>query len=225
LQNRLNLLKVKKASITLICSLFTVLIGFSQTKEIYIHPKFQEIAANHKKIAIIPFKASVILRPNQMKNLTPNQLENLEKEEGMAVQSTLIEYFLGKKERKEMEIQILDLQTTNAILEQNGIDYSTIDHYTPVEICGILGVDAVISGTISLYQLMTNAGSVANSVLLNKTGPTHSGRCVIFINDGESGTLLWNYDNTLSRDLGSNINTIITKIMRKASQKLPYLKK
>ena len=60
-----------------------ILIGysvFSQT-HLYENPKFDEIAKNHQIIGIIPFKASVTLRPKQMKDITPEQLNRMEKSE------------------------------------------------------------------------------------------------------------------------------------------------
>ncbi|NJN49914.1 MAG: hypothetical protein HC798_00510 [Polaribacter sp.] len=44
-------------------------IGFTKIQSqtnLYENPKFDEIAKTHKNIAILPFKASVKLRPKQM---------------------------------------------------------------------------------------------------------------------------------------------------------------
>ena len=60
--------------------LFSNLI-FSQTN-LFEHPEFDEIAKDHKVIAVIPFKTFISLRPKQMKDITPEQLERMEKSEG-----------------------------------------------------------------------------------------------------------------------------------------------
>jgi hypothetical protein len=44
----------------------------------------------------------------------------------------------------------------------------------------------------------------------------------INIHEAKAGKLLWRYDKELSRGLGSNTNTIINAIMRKASKEFPY---
>jgi hypothetical protein len=70
---------------------------------------------------------------------------------------------------------------------------------------------------------MSDGASLAMGVLVGFYGATNSGKCNININDGKTGDLLWKYEKTLSRSLGSDTNTIINAMMRKASRKLPYI--
>ena len=53
-------------------------------------------------------------------------------------------------------------------------------------------------------------------------GPTNTGNCTINIHEAKAGKLLWRYEKELSRGLGSNTNTIINAMMRKASKVFPY---
>lgn len=46
--------------------LLTSFLSYGQTS-LYENPQFDQIAADHKVIAILPFNASVKLRPKQMK--------------------------------------------------------------------------------------------------------------------------------------------------------------
>lgn len=48
--------------------------------------------------------------------------------------------------------------------------------------------------------------------------PANTGKLAITTNDGKTGELLWKYDKSLSRGLGSDTNSIVTTIMRKASR-------
>ncbi|HEX7016206.1 MAG TPA: hypothetical protein VF191_11915 [Cyclobacteriaceae bacterium] len=198
--------------------------GFGQTREIYVNPNFGTLAKNHKVLAILPFKAIVKLRPKQMKEMTPEQLEQLQKDEGLAVQSALQSYFLKRKEQRDLTISFQDIGTSNALLAKRGIDGSNIDTYTPKELCDILGVDGIISGLLSTDKPMSEGASVALGVLVGYYGSTNSGKCTININDGETGELLWKYEKTLSRSLGSDTNSVINTMMRKASRKFPYIK-
>lgn len=132
---------------TIFFSLFLISsVVFSQTKEIFTNPKFNDLTKGYKVLAILPFKASVKLRPKQMQSMTQEQIERLQKDEGMAVQSAMETYFL--KHIDEMNISFQPLITTNAILSKNNIDESNIDKYTPSEIAALLSVDGVINGLL-----------------------------------------------------------------------------
>lgn len=203
-----------------------LLIGITtiaQTKEIYVNPNFSGLAGNHQILAILPFKAIVNLRPKQRENMTTEQFEQLQKDEGIAVQSALHTYFLKRKAQHAMRINFQDLMTTNALLARNNITPEDLDKYTPSELCAILEVDGVITGLLTTDKPMSDGASLAMGLLIGFYGATNSGKCTININDGATGDLLWKYEKTLARSLGSDTNTIITAIMRKASRKLPYI--
>jgi len=214
-----------KKFIFLVIPLLIVFNGYSQTKEIYVNPNFGELTKDHKILAILPFKAIVKLRPKEMEKMTEEQFEDLEENEGLAVQSALHSYFLKRKSKHDFEVSFQDINTTNALLAKNGINNANIDHYTPQELAKMLEVDGIISGTLSTSKPMSEGASAALGVLVGVYGPTNSGKCTININDMKSGELLWKYEKTLSRSLGSDTNTVINTIMRKASRKLPYIEK
>jgi len=60
---------------------------------LFEHPKFDEIAKTHKTIAILPFQTSVELRPKQMKEMTKEQLHDLEKSEAKSIQMAMYSWF------------------------------------------------------------------------------------------------------------------------------------
>jgi hypothetical protein len=95
---------------------------------------------------------------------------------------------------------------------------------TMEELSQLLGVDGVISGTFESSQPMSGGAAVAMFMVTGFSGATNTGKLAISINDGKSGELLWKYDKTLARGFGSDTNSIITTIMRKASRQFPYSK-
>ena len=196
---------------------------YSQTREIYVNPNFNELAKDHRKVAILPFKAIVKLRPKQMEGMTPEQLAQLQKDEGLAVQSALETYFLKRQQQHNLKVSFQDLNTTNALLAKHNLDLSHLEQYTPRELAEMLEVDAIITGLLSTEKPMSDGASAALGILVGFYGPTNSGKCTININDGATGELLWKYEKTLSRSLGSDTNTVINTIMRKASRQLPYI--
>lgn len=211
-----------KAKFLTFLFLLTVITGYSQTKEIYTNPDFAQIAKDHKVLAIIPFKASVKLRPKQIEKMGEDQYAKLQIEEGKSVQSSLQTYFLNKKNTEGFTVTFQDIAKTNAILLKNNINEENIDRYTSEDLAKLLDVDGIISGTLSTDKPMSDGASVALGLLVGFYGATNSGKCTININDGKTGALLWKYEKTLSRSLGSDINTVINAMMRKASRKFPY---
>ncbi|MDF9797810.1 hypothetical protein OKW21_003073 [Catalinimonas alkaloidigena] len=212
-----------KTTLLLLVLVLSAYTAYPQHREIYVNPNFEALSMEHQTLAILPFKAIIKLRPKQMESMPPEQLAQLQEGEGMAVQSALLSYFLKRKDQHAFAINFLDLGTTNALLAKNNIDQSNIDAYTPRELAQILEVDGIISGMLLSDKPMSEGAAVAMGILVGVYGPTNSGKCTININDGATGELLWKYDKTLSRSLGSDTNTIINAMMRKASRQLPYI--
>jgi hypothetical protein len=208
---------------TTILVLSLAIVGTAQTREIYTSTNFKTLAKDHKLLAIMPFKTTLSLRPKEVeKNGGPAGVAALEKREGLGVQSAVHSYFLKRKESNDLLVDIQDPARTNALLERNAITYETMAGFTPEEIAKILNVDGIVSGTFESTQPMSNGAAIALAMTVGFGGPTNTGKTTISINDGKTGDLLWKYDKTLSRGFGSNTNTIITTIMRKASRQLPY---
>lgn len=212
-----------KHIVTAVLVLSVVMTGLAQTREIYTNANFKTLAKDHKVLAVLPFKTMLKLRPKEVeKNGGPAGVAVLEKREGLAVQSAVHSYFLKRKESNDLIVDIQDIARTNALLERNAVTYETLSGFTPEELAKILKVDGVVSGTFESTQPMSNEGAIVMAAFVGVSGSTNTGKTTISINDGNTGELLWKYDKTLSRGLGSNTGTIITTIMRKASRQLPY---
>lgn len=229
---------MKKIICSALIIFFSTLILRGQTKEIYTHPQFDSIAKGHTLLAILPFKVMLRLRRKVSKKLEPEDFERLEKVEGEAAQTALQSYFLNQKEKDSFKVSFQDIHETNAILAQAGWTDDSLRLKTTKQICRKLRVDGVISGTIMTNKLLSDEGAVALTALgigvsaigalfgetpgLTGPGPTNTGNCTINIHEAKAGKLLWRYEKELSRGLGSNTNSIINAIMRKASKKFPY---
>lgn len=205
---------------------FMLMLGisqsFAQNREIYTNPDFSTVAKSHKELAILPFKAIIKLRPKQMEKFTPEEFHKLQEDEGKGVQSALHSYFLKRKDQKGFTVSFQDISKTNALLAKSGINMDNIDQYTAEELASMLQVDGIISGVLNTDKPMSEGASLALGLLVGFYGTTNSGKCTININDGATGSLLWKYEKSLSRSLGSDTNTVIEAMMRKASRKFPY---
>lgn len=199
--------------------LFNLNSAMAQTN-LYQHPEFDQLTADHKIIAIIPFQASVNLRPKQMKEMTAAQMQELEESEGLSIQSAMYSWFLKRKKRGDLEVDLQDPKRTNALLMK--ADIKDINLHTSEEIAEILGVDAVISGTFETDKPMSDGASIALGLLVGFWGSTNTAVINMSVNNAGTGELLWNYNKKVRGSLGSDNDALINVLMRKASRRLGY---
>ncbi|MDT0689114.1 hypothetical protein RM549_04920 [Salegentibacter sp. F188] len=212
---------ITKQSLIPVLFFFIGLSSIAQT-HLYENPNFDQIAKEHKEIAILPFTAKVSLRPKQMKEISVEQLAEMEKSEGTAVQAAMYSWFLKRKTRGKLFIDVQDPKRTNAILAKNEItDFSV---YTPEELAQLLEVDAVIGGTFETDKPMSDGASIALGVLVGFWGATNSATINMSVNNAVDGELLWNYNKRVVGSLGSSTDGLINTLMRKASRRLAYTK-
>ena len=187
-------------------------------KDIYESTRFDELSVNHETLAIIPFFTNLDLK----ENLSKTELVRLEELEGKAVQNALETYFGRGKKRKKFSVDFQNIENTNALLAQNKIDYSNIDTFTIKELSNILGVDGIISGNLDLNILLSRGVPTEMSFIDYLLGDANYGRIGIKISDGQTGKLLWKYENEITKKSGRNTTDLIDKMMKKMTRKFPY---
>lgn len=207
----------RNKKIVLAIALFAFNLGMAQ-KNIYENRRFDELAANHEVLAIVPFITNLDLE----RNVNPDELKALAKKEGFAVQNALETYFSKRKKRKKFNVEFQNIEDTNAILSQNNITYENLDIYTTKQLCEILKVDGIISGTLSLNILLSNGVPTNFNFLDYFSGDADYGRIGVKVSDGESGKLLWKYEKAITKKTGKNTVELIDKMMKLASRKFPY---
>ena len=196
---------------------------YAQTN-LYEHPDFDQIARSHEVISIIPFKTSITLRPKQMKDITPEQLDRMEKAEGESIQSAMYSWFLKRKKRGTLSISVQNPATTNAKLKKSGITSENFENYTPSELADILEVDAIIMGTYETNKPMSEGASVALGLLIGFWGTTNSATINMSIYNAADGEILVNYNKKVRGSIGSDNDDLVNIIMRKASRRIAYTK-
>jgi hypothetical protein len=200
--------------------LLTLLIGFglNAQKNIYESSRFNVLSEDHEVLAVIPFITQ--LKLDQKTSTTESK--KLAELEGYAVQEALESYFLKRKKRKKFNVEFQNVSNTNALLKKNGIDYNNIDVYTTKELSKILGVDAIINGSLDLNILLSKGVPTDFSLLDYFNGASNYGRIGIKISDGVTGKLLWKYEQQITKKTGKNTTELIDQMMKKASRKFPY---
>ncbi|WP_419210972.1 hypothetical protein ACNR9Q_09460 [Maribacter sp. X9] len=200
---------------------FTALIfGVSLTaqKNIYESPNFDELSADHKILAIVPFLTNLDLN----ETVSKEEQKRLEENEGYAVQNALETYFSRRSKKKKLPVEFQNIKNTTAILTQNNITYENIDVYTTKQLSEILGVDGIISGTLDLNILLSNGVPTEFSFTDYFSGGADYGRIGIKISDGDTGKLLWKYEKQINKKTGKNTTDLIDRMMKLAIRKFPY---
>ncbi len=196
---------------------------FGQTK-LYENPDFDRIARRHKIIAIMPFDATITLRPKDMKDITPEQLDRMEKAEGESIQSALHSWFLKRDKQGSLTVEVQPPAITNAKLNQAEIDEDNYEEYTPGELAEILGVDAIIMGSFETNKPMSEGASVALGVVFGFYGATNKAVLNLYIYNAEDSDILVNYHKGVKGSIGSSTEDLINRLMRKASRRIAYTK-
>ncbi|MDT0622757.1 hypothetical protein [Croceitalea vernalis] len=187
-------------------------------KNIYESNRFDELSQDHEILAIIPFLAKLELE----QKISKDELKQLAKREGNAVQDALETYFSKRKKRKKFNVEFQNIDDTNALLAQNNITYENIDIYTVKQLSEILNVDGIISGNLDLNILLSKGVPTDFNFLDYFNGSSDYGRIGIKISDGTSGKLLWKYEKQINKKTGKNTSELIDKMMKLASKKFPY---
>jgi len=214
---------MKKLTLSILFLAFT--FHFSAQTNLYENPDFDKIAESHKIIAIVPFKTQVKLRPKQMKDMTADQLQRIERSEGESIQSAMFSWFLKRKKRGDLSnLEVQDPKTTSALLKKENIDYDNITDFTPQELAKFLQVDALISGDFETNKPMSEGASIVLGALFGFFGSTNSATINMSVHNAADGVLLWNYNKKVSGSIGSDSEDLINILMRKASRRLAYTK-
>ena len=205
----------------LILSFLAGITGFSQTK-LYVHPNADSYVKSTKSIAILPLKVQVKLRPKELKDFTSEQMEEMNRNESLDVQNAMYSWFLTRKKRGDLLVDVQNPARTNALLKKNGIDIYNLAEYLPSELGNILGVDAVISGTLETSKPMSNAAAIGLAVFTGGLFATSMATLNMDITNVADDELVVNYNKKVKGSLGSDSQDLINILMRKVSRRIPY---
>lgn len=205
--------------------ILTSLVLISCGPAIYKSTEFDSALAKHKTVAILPAYVTTRLRPNEAKKITTEQLDDLNEKTGFNIQDKMYSWFLRRSHKFQYTVTFQDITRTNGLLKQAGISYSDLALKDRVEVCKLLGVDAVLQNRTSFDKPMSDGAALAVGVIFGVWGNTNSAQTTINIHDGKSGNLLWKYDYEASGSVGSSADKLVNAMMRNASKKFPYTKR
>jgi hypothetical protein len=190
--------------------------------KIYKSADFDAALGKHRTVAILPADVTTQLRPNQAKKMTQEQIDDLSKKTGYDIQDKMYSWFLRRSGKFNYTVTFQDVNKTNALLKQAGINYSDLASKDRSEIAKILGVDAVLQNRSRMEKPMSEGAAVAVGLLVGAWGSTNKVETTINIHDGKTSNLLWKYDYEASGSVGSSTTKLVDALMRNASKKFPY---
>ncbi|MCY2685976.1 hypothetical protein [Salinimicrobium sp. TH3] len=195
--------------------LFLLLI--SSCAKTFYSPDAQNLAENHRSIAIAPPVVTI----QATKKMTPQDVELQQRAETQSFQEEMYSWMLKRKSQGKIKPEVQDLQTTNAKLKEAGYPEKML---TTAQMCEVLGVDGIISSNYHLSKPMSEGAAVVTTILIG-VGSTNEVHAALNINDCSQQKLIWNYDHKFAGGIGSTPSRLVDNLMREASKKMPYVKK
>lgn len=181
--------------------------------------EYANLANQHQRIAILPFKVSFNEAYKQMPTRTrrnPDEAYWREQERlaGLDMQKNLFTDMARQVEKGHYEKVIQDFNTTNKLLENAGISFFQLAGIEKGKVATLLGVDAVIWGDTQIVISPPNYGFPSN-----RDGATTT----LTIYDARSGLPVWMED--VFQRPGSQMDTpkrLSDETVSSLAKMLPY---
>jgi hypothetical protein len=202
--------------------LFLTLLCSSCGPSIYLAQDFRSYAPKHKTVAILPASVAIALRPNQARNTSSEQMRSMQQQSALDFQSRIYAWLLRRQQQHGYTVDFQDVSLTNSILRKANLTDEDMRTQSPQELAKMLGVDAVLSTSVSTSKPMSDGAAVAVGLLIGAWGATNQANITVNIHDGPAGKLLWKYDFVASGSIGSSPENMVNALMRNASRKFPY---
>jgi pyruvoyl-dependent arginine decarboxylase (PvlArgDC) len=180
-----------------------------------------EFISTHKKVAILPFNATIGYRklPKDY-NAEANKEEEMKL--GYDMQSGMYTFLLRKISDYSVEVQ--DIERTNILLKKNNL-IDKLAETAPEELAKVLEVDAVIKCSYAYQKTKSEGGAIALILLVGfGTGSVATGTLTMQINDGKEGELVWRFYKQMAEDVMSSPASMMERMMRKVGRNFPYQK-
>ena len=198
--------------------IFFSLVLFSCASPISKSIDYKNIAENHKVIAILPTNAILEIKSA----VDAEKIKNQEKLESQNLQKSIYKWLLKGDEKKFISIEIQNVDKTNRLLKENGIE--TVIGKSYKELAHILNVDAVVVSKVSMAKPLTNSEAffstlATGSFFFNSRITTAD----ISLFDKNTSKVFWNYNFAYGGTFTST-EKLADALMKIATKNFPYKK-
>ena len=210
--------------------LATALLGWStllpnetiaQT-QLYELQGFRELALTHTTIAILPFKGAAFVSPLQSMMQDDADIRREADLRGLEMQATLESWFLKRSERGKFLVQVQPTTETNAILNDNDVTLDNLTERTPQEVAKLLGVDAIVTGTVQARQPSMLAAAAVSWMTQGSSNVNSYAVLDLEVYDTEYGELQCNYRKRILRSPLVGESRLLHILARKTSRRIAY---
>lgn len=214
-----------RSSSILLLSLFLGTIGSAgpvrAAAQQYVHPQFAQVTAQHKLVAILPFRVTIAGK-NLPKNVTPDMLDKMEADEALEFQRQLYARFLTRAQEDGYRIGFQDVDQTNTLLQRAGIAMDSLGAHTKDEIAKVLGVSALLSGSVRMSKPTSTGAAFAQTLVFGFSGSTERVDINMTLHDGADASLLWSYDHTDKGGMANSSEAMTKSLLKKVAGNFPY---
>ncbi len=204
----------------------------------FITHDYHSYANQHRKIAVLPYENYYSGRIPD--NLSDEDILQLQIEEAILFQRSLYFQLLEEsrinRKRSNIQISIQNIDRTNKILAENGIEIDQSWEKSPEELSKILGVDAVVKVDLHKDFWLSNTESAVVDIATTLSGVFIPGvnerrlkrTSEIYVNanliDGSEGVSLWAWNRKIDTDWQCETDEAVSRVNHQISKRFPYRK-
>ena len=208
---------------TALLSLGTLLPNAAAAQtQLYELQGFRELALTHTTIAILPFKGAAFVSPLQSMVQDDADIRREADLRGLEMQATLESWFLKRSERGKFIVQVQPTTETNAILNDNDVTLDNLTERTPQEVAKLLGVDAIVTGTVQARQPSMLAAAAVSWMTQGSSNVNSFAVLDLEVYDTEYGELQCNYRKRILRSPLVGESRLLHILARKTSRRIAY---
>lgn len=138
---------------------------------------------------------------------------------GIAIREAL--YVELSRRQDQYSVLIQDIAVTDQRLHEAGTPDSAAARMPASDLAQLLGVDAVMRGSVTRYARRGTGGQIASALLLGfATGSEVSAEVAIY--DGTDGRLVWQHNIDQAGGMFSSPDALRNSVGRDVARKFPY---
>lgn len=202
--------------------------GVAQTN-LYVHPEAESFVGQTKTLAIMPIHTSFFINPIDFASLSDEEIPKIERKMAYEIQESMHSWFLKRQKKGKVRVSIQPIIQTNQILQENNIDPLFDLDLSITELCDLLGVDALVVGSLKTDKLLPEFVSVGIIALEmfdvlpdSEDTPVNNTATLSLEIYHSTGELVVDYLKHVEGHLGSSQSSLINRLMRKATRRIPY---
>lgn len=141
---------------------------------------------------------------------------------GEAIRQAIFYELSRRQENYTVDIQ--DIAMTHKKIQEGSMTDSSAALLPAPDLCKLLGVDAVMKGSVTRYKKKGAAGQIATAILFGSAKGSEV-EAAVAIYDGIDGKLIWHHNIEKAGGFLSSPDALRNKVGKTVAKKFPYKKK